>query len=191
MNDSLRNQTYRNLNNRETDELLDIWQKNDRVEWTDTAFDVMKDILMERLGEVPAQGEPIFEYAGGEDDESYGFSEFELKIIDDENPPEFYDPFDVLRISKYLDTVAIVAVIVSLLSFIPAFWQFKDTFDSLFQNILFLDFLPFVLSFGLTVFETVLQIIILYFPLRALSHVLRVLMQMEFNSRLSMPSDYW
>ena len=191
MNDSLRNQTYRNLNNRETDELLDIWQKNDRVEWTDTAFDVMKDILMERLGEVPAQGEPIYEYAGGEDDESYGFCEFELKIIDDENPPEFYDPFDVLRISKYLDTVAIVAVIVSLLSFIPAFWQFKDTFDSLFQNILFLDFLPFVLSFGLTVFETVLQIIILYFPLRALSHVLRVLMQMEFNSRLSMPSDYW
>ena len=31
-------------------------------------------------------------------DEEYEFSEMELKIIDDENPPEFYDPFEVLKV---------------------------------------------------------------------------------------------
>jgi hypothetical protein len=39
-----------------TDELLQIWTQNDRSEWTDTAFSVIEEVLLERLGEIPPQG---------------------------------------------------------------------------------------------------------------------------------------
>ncbi len=42
-----------NLEARETEDLLEIWHLHDTAEWTDTAFDVLQDILLERLGEVP------------------------------------------------------------------------------------------------------------------------------------------
>ena len=42
-----------------TEELLDIWKKNDRGEWTDAAFEVIREILAARIGSLPAQGEDI------------------------------------------------------------------------------------------------------------------------------------
>jgi hypothetical protein len=62
MNDDLSNQIYNNLNLRETDELLEIWQTNDHVEWTDIAFDVIQEILKNRQEELPLQNEPIVEH---------------------------------------------------------------------------------------------------------------------------------
>ncbi len=62
MSNNLRKQIYNSLNLKQTDELLEIWQKNDRVEWTDTTFEVLQEILQERLGELPPQNEPVFEY---------------------------------------------------------------------------------------------------------------------------------
>ena len=43
-----------NLRIRETDELLEIWRRGDHQEWTDLAFEVVREILLERLGEIPA-----------------------------------------------------------------------------------------------------------------------------------------
>lgn len=62
MTDDLRNQVFNNLNLLETDDLIDIWKKNDRVEWSETAFDVVCEILQNRLVEIPKQNEPILEY---------------------------------------------------------------------------------------------------------------------------------
>jgi hypothetical protein len=62
MTDDLRNQVFNNLNLLETDDLIDIWKKNDRVEWSETAFDVVREILQNRLVEIPKQNEPILEY---------------------------------------------------------------------------------------------------------------------------------
>jgi hypothetical protein len=39
---------YERMNLRATEELLDIWAKNDRVEWSDLTFDVIREILQER-----------------------------------------------------------------------------------------------------------------------------------------------
>ena len=61
MSDNFRKQVYRNLRYMETDELVEIWQTNDRLEWTDTAFDVIREILQERLEELPPQNEPVYE----------------------------------------------------------------------------------------------------------------------------------
>ena len=41
------------------EELLDIWKKNDRGEWTDAAFEVIRESLAARIGSLPTQGEDI------------------------------------------------------------------------------------------------------------------------------------
>jgi uncharacterized membrane protein YhaH (DUF805 family) len=59
MSDDLHNQIYRSLNQKETDELIEIWKTNDRTAWTETAFDEIRRILEERLVELPSQEEPV------------------------------------------------------------------------------------------------------------------------------------
>jgi hypothetical protein len=56
--DGLRRQVYANMQLRTTEELLEIWEKNDRGEWSDIAFNVVKKILKKRLGNVPEQPPP-------------------------------------------------------------------------------------------------------------------------------------
>src|ERR1051325_2545819 len=105
MNDDFRSQIHNELNLKETDDLLILWQGNNRVEWSDVAFEIIKEILEERGIEIPQQDEPIYEY--NEDNvERHDFSSEELKIIDDENSPEFYDPLEVLKFSKWINLVA-------------------------------------------------------------------------------------
>lgn len=182
MSDRLREQIYGNLNLKETDELLEIWQKNDHVEWSDTAFDVVKDILIERIGEVPPQDEPIFEYAESEDNEAYGFSKSELKIIDDQNPPEFYDPFEVLKISQWLDWSAKAMAVLIILYNLMQFPSFKGMIAANFirnpNNLL-----VYLITLVVLAINAIVGIVITYWLLTTLSRVLKILMQMEFNSR--------
>jgi hypothetical protein len=55
MDEDFRNQIYNNLNLRETDDLIEIWHQNDLTEWTDVALDVVREILQNRLGELPTE----------------------------------------------------------------------------------------------------------------------------------------
>jgi hypothetical protein len=55
MNDDLRTQIYNSMNLKETDELVEIWQQQNSKEWSDLAFDVVEEILRDRLGELPPQ----------------------------------------------------------------------------------------------------------------------------------------
>ncbi len=45
-------------------ELLHIWRENNRAEWTDAAFDVVREMLFQRLGKVPEQKAPNFRRSG-------------------------------------------------------------------------------------------------------------------------------
>jgi len=57
--DSLYDQIYKKLQEKETEELLEIWQENNRDEWSDNAFAAIYEILLERLGsEIPSQQPP-------------------------------------------------------------------------------------------------------------------------------------
>jgi HEAT repeat protein len=71
MNDDFRNQVFETLNQKETDDLVDIWKKNDRVEWSEVTFDVVREILQNRLGEIPKQNEPILEYVEQASEDEY------------------------------------------------------------------------------------------------------------------------
>ena len=61
MSDAIREQIYSTLDQKETDELLAIWQANNRAEWSETAFDVIREILEARQGELPVQHAPVLE----------------------------------------------------------------------------------------------------------------------------------
>lgn len=186
MSSSLKEQIYRNMNTKDTEELLEIWQKNDRVEWSETAFEMIKEILVERIGEIPEQEEPIFEYLEEEkesDSEDYGLTETELKIVDDENPPEFYDPFEVLKVSNWLDWAAKVMVIVTILyNLVQIFPSMKGIVESYFwasPN----PTLVLLITLVLVSLNIMIGVAFSFFLLITLSRVLKILMQMEFNSR--------
>ena len=48
MSDRRRNYIFANLNQKDTDELVAVWAKHDKDEWTDLAFDVIQEILQSR-----------------------------------------------------------------------------------------------------------------------------------------------
>lgn len=183
MGNSLHQQIYNNFNLKETDELVEIWQKNDRVEWAEDTFNVIREILQERLGELPPQNEPILEYADDtEDDESEDETDFEF-LIDDENPPEFYNPHEVLRLEKWLYKAAIASIIASAISSLIALPQMQRVVLSYFMGNTEWNFVAWLIAILIFVFVVGLQSIILYFPLKALGSILKILMEMEFNSR--------
>ena len=92
MNNGLRKTIFDNFLLKETDELVEIWITNDRVEWSDTAFEVIQEILEQELDELPPQNEPIFEYIKqsvyDSDDQDLPWSKF----TDPENAPLLYKP---------------------------------------------------------------------------------------------------
>lgn len=55
MDDKHRQQTYNKLQIKETEELLEIWESADTNQWNALIFEVIKQILVERLGYVPPQ----------------------------------------------------------------------------------------------------------------------------------------
>ncbi len=60
-NEDFHNQMFNTINQKETSELVEIWQKNDRTEWADETFPIIQEILQNRLGELPPQDPPIYE----------------------------------------------------------------------------------------------------------------------------------
>jgi Tfp pilus assembly protein PilF len=55
MSDNHREQIYENLIVEETEDLLDIWQFGKIDDWDEVVFEVVKEILLDRLGYVPPQ----------------------------------------------------------------------------------------------------------------------------------------
>jgi hypothetical protein len=58
MSDDLRQTIYLNFSQRDTEELLEIWRAHDREQWSETAFDVIREIPQERQVELPQESQP-------------------------------------------------------------------------------------------------------------------------------------
>lgn len=179
MSENLRDQLYKNFSEKDTKELLAIWETNNHVEWSDQAFEVIKEILKKRLEELPAQNDPILEYVNEDDD----LEEWEAKLLDNENQPELYDTLEVLNLKDNINKVAKAVVIVNIIYAVLNFQTFQGFLSGIFPS---LEEIPGVLTYLLWIVPvTGLNIATVYFPLKALSHILRILMEMEFNSRKS------
>jgi hypothetical protein len=182
MSSELHNQIYNELNLRETEDLLVIWHTNDHEEWSDTAFEVIKEILNERLSEVPPQ-----ELTSNEEEESLendGLDEWEVKALDDENQPEFYNTLEVVmlkdNINKAAKAVVVIYALVNLINiqgYISLVGSYFVSREGLFTPLIYF------MAFILVCLNAAIGIAIVYFPLKALAHVLRILMEMEFRSR--------
>lgn len=181
MNDELRQQIYKELNLRETEDLLEIWRTNDHEDWSDTAFEVIKEILTERLGEIPPQGISGEEQLEEENLEDDALEDWEAKLLDDENQPELYNTLEVLRLRDNINKVAFAAVIVYVLLGLLNFSFIR----MLFQGVVvspseIVKTLPDMLF---TIISVGFRIAIIYTSLKALTQILRILMEMEFRSR--------
>ena len=62
--DDLRDQIYNNMQLKTTEELLFILEQDDHEEWTDTAFEVIKKILIQRTGRLPEVPAPATNIVG-------------------------------------------------------------------------------------------------------------------------------
>lgn len=185
MSNELRRQIYNEFRLKETEDLLEIWRTNDREEWSELAFDVIQEILNQRFGELPSQEEFVNEQAKGEfsELEEDGLPEWEAKLLDDDNQPEFYDTLEVLELKDQIDKTAKAVIIIYGLSGLLAFFLYRYYVSSFFQNQLKYTTIINLISFVVTCFVTTVSIAVTYFPLKALVSILRILMEMEFRSR--------
>lgn len=182
MSNSLRKQIYSNFKLKETDELVEIWQKNDHVEWSEDTFSVIQEILQERLSELPPQDEPIFEYEDTEGEIDEDEADFDF-LVDDENPPEFYNPYEIYQLENWLNKAAIASIVASAISSLIVLPQTQRIILSYFMGDTSKNFIAWLIAIVIFVFAVGLQSIIIYFPLKALGSILKILMEMEFNSR--------
>lgn len=107
---SLRQRVIENMEEKETDELLRIWKKNNRNAWSDLAFEVIHDILWKRLGIVPEQNAPLTN-GGLETDE---MQEDEMDEDNEEEQDTFHDPNLVLDIASLARNVAWVVLVLGI-----------------------------------------------------------------------------
>ena len=182
MNSELHEQIYRNMNLKETDELLNIWQTNNRAEWTDEAMQIVKDILLERGMEIPDQGEPVYEIEGEEEIDD-GLDESEARLLEDENQPEFYDTLEVIDLKDKINKTAKIVIVVYVLESIIYFRSYLSLVGSYFMNYDGFTPLIYFIAFVISLLTTAISIAIIYFPLKSLSNILRILMEMEYRSR--------
>jgi hypothetical protein len=170
MSDEHRKHIYNNFDQKETDELIGIWQANDRVEWTDEAFDVLREILQERLGEAPSQGEQVWEH-------------IKEKPVN-KNGPVLYKPGEVFWLETWINRAAIISVIATVVTGLLTLPGLHGTILSFFMSTnMYWNPVTWLLTILVFPFTIAVQCAILYFPLTALGYILKSLMEMEFNSR--------
>lgn len=182
MSNNHRNQIFNNLNLKETKELVDLWQNNDRVEWSELAFDVIQEILLERLGELPPQNEPIWEYY--ENNTEVEDDDFLDRYINMVSASIFYKPKEVLWLEKWMNRAAIFLFFGYFGGNILQLPRFQRTVLSFFGGNPELEFIAWPIAIIIFILIVGFQFVVLYFPLKALGSILKILMAMEFNSRM-------
>lgn len=184
MSDDLRSQMAINFSRKTTDELLAIWVTNDRVDWSNTAFDVIKFILEQRRVELPAQNEPVLDHLEPDENGSYDVGILAEKAAHPKGDAAFYRPAQVLRLVQQLNKFAPLAVVATIVSSLPSLFSLHRSIASYFvgnpQGNLFALFIALFVGAA----AMALQCWLIYFTLKSAAAILKILMEMEFNSRI-------
>jgi hypothetical protein len=185
MSDELRDQIFNTLRLRETDELLEIWITNDRVEWSDNAFEVIQEILNQRLGELPKQKNPVLEHFAPDSIENYEASSLREIFKNPERKPFFYNPKQVLEMVVGMNRTSILAIVIIFFSNVPEFIKVHEIIRPVFPTNPAWNGVALQISIIVGLSLTILESIVVFFSLRGLAAALRILMEMEHNSRVS------
>jgi hypothetical protein len=163
-------QIHETMNQRETDELVGIWVKNDRVEWSNLTFEVIEDILQERSIEPPVQNDPVCERPAQKSPHN---KLREFMVGNDEagaeNGPIFYRPQSVIAFHKWIYLTMYIAIISGIANSAIALTSISAT-----NRIAYIIYAILAIAF---------QIALTVAALKGLSYILKILMQFEFNSR--------
>ena len=178
MDESVWNAIYDHLFWKDTDELIGYWQRHDEEEWTAGAFEVMEKILIERLGKLPSKDEidELLMTMDAMEEKSNPFTE--LKTLINDNDPVFYEPNKVTLLIKWIFRSLNLLIILYILQFVfDNFRLFRGVFDGNFE--IFSIVFGIIFNLG-NLLITIVAIFILY---KALGYVLKILKEMEVNSR--------
>lgn len=180
MSDDFRQQLRENFEQKETGELISIWQTNDRTEWSSLSFEIVEEILRERSVELPAQDEPILvkkkvERTREENDPA----SLLYPYLNKEHAPVLYSPRNVMRLERWLNGLAVAMAALIILQGSSSVWSVFFI-----GKVSFLDWLK---SWNLAAFLTLGMFLanaaVIFVCLKALAFILKMLMQMEFRSR--------
>ncbi len=164
----LQNQIFENFRLKETDELLQIWQENNRDEWSDLAFDVIERILQERGVEIPEQTDPALEQETEEDAQ-----EIEEEPMLATGQPVFYNPQDVLW---FIQASSITAWVTLGVYVVTGLWYLLANASRYEDTALFINGIMYFLV-------QIITGIISFALLKGVSFTLSLLMEFEFNTR--------
>jgi len=178
---------YNNFNLLETGQLLAIWQKNDRVEYTDLAFEVLRELLAERGCEIPIQGDPVTEHPlVREWRDLPAFLEKVDPIVESNtgsaSEPQFFKPASVIRLQRWLNRIAIASVAINVIAMlVNAFTQYAPLFRAITAG-----YSPSGGDYLVLVFyilATIIACVVVYFALKALGYILKTILEIETASR--------
>jgi hypothetical protein len=175
MNKNLRQRIYNNLVIKNDEDLIAIWKKNDRAEWTNTTFDLIEEILLDRLGKLPAQDPPFTAYSKESSCQKYPIGE----------EPVLYSPRKVYRFQKWLDQAAIVIIILSIIFNFTDFYRENIQIRAHYYNDDIWKITAGIITFFFTSCKNGIVCILYFFAFKGLSVLLGILMEMEFASRNS------
>jgi hypothetical protein len=177
MTDQYRKSIFDSMDQKETEELVEIWQKHDPDEWTETAYDVIEEILRARLGKLPQIRTVVSNEKSRLEDEAD-------KFYSDEYHPEFYNPKKVLNLEKWINYAIYIAIASVTLQKISQFDVYRAASSSYIHSLDYTNFLVILLAIIMMIFDVAFYWVLIYFPFKALKKILQILMQMEFNSRV-------
>lgn len=122
-------------------------------------------------------------YEENSESQDRGLPAWEAKLLDNDNQPEFYDPLEVLELRDNINKTATAVIIIfswtNLLNLSYYSFLIRSYFRVAEEYSLMVDVIVLIL----TCLAAAVAVAITYYPLKALTHILRILMEMEFNSR--------
>ena len=189
MSEDLRSQILHHFQAYRVEELVEIWTTNDRTELSEQTFEVIGEILSERLNSLPPQNQPVTDIPEEEPDEKLFFvvEAGSERFLDPDLAPVFYRPKEVLWMNYWLNRAAKAAVVIMILISLPEFTSLKTIIFSFFSNSVNPNWEPiaWLIAIILGVLGIALNCFFVYFSLKALASLLIILMEMEYNSRAS------
>jgi hypothetical protein len=168
---------YSNLNLLTTEEIEENWLKHNENEWTPIAFNVMEKILLERMGELPKKEDSPSDSSVMKNLQEKESIVEELQILARDNDPVFYDPNKVTLLVKWIFRSMNILIILYVLQFLTDFKYFQDLFSG------GASWIDILISIGTSILALLLSIIITFIEYKAMGYVLKILREMEINSR--------
>lgn len=154
---------------------------NKADEFTELGYKVVQEILLKRLGSLPEHkpdtiSQP-FELGDGE---SVSLNEDDIQS---EFRPEFYNPNNVIRLEKLLYAAGRTLLWVLTLSLFTTYPYYQNFIRTYFPGLMSNPFIIIFLTVIIMILNYVLSVVVMVLPLIGIAKLLRILMQMELDSR--------